>query len=89
LQIIYWILVVSLSIFAARQVLTLAGKNDNPSSLLAPAYFNHVRYGLYYNDLIIPAAQTNGLRPTVFVQCDSARESLRKALQAQHKELSV
>jgi soluble lytic murein transglycosylase len=50
-------------IFAARQVLTLAGKTDNPSSLQAPAYFNHVRYGLYYNDLIVPAAQTNGLDP--------------------------
>jgi soluble lytic murein transglycosylase len=50
-------------IFAARQVLTLAGKNDNQSSLLAPAYFNHVRYGLYYNDLIVPAAQANGLDP--------------------------
>ena len=50
-------------IFAARQVLTLAGKNDNQSSMLAPAYFNHVRYGLYYNDLIVPAAQANGLDP--------------------------
>jgi soluble lytic murein transglycosylase len=50
-------------IFAARQVLTLAGKTDNPSSLLAPAYFNHVRYGLYYNDLIVPAAQAEGLDP--------------------------
>ena len=50
-------------IFAARQVLTLAGKNDNPSSLEAPAYFNHVRYGLYYNDLVVPAAQANGLDP--------------------------
>jgi soluble lytic murein transglycosylase len=50
-------------IFAARQVLTLAGKNDNPSSLLAPSYFNHVRYGLYYNDLISSAAQANGLDP--------------------------
>jgi soluble lytic murein transglycosylase len=50
-------------IFAARQVLTLAGKNDNPSSLQAPAYFNHVRYGLYYNDLIEPAAQANGIDP--------------------------
>jgi soluble lytic murein transglycosylase len=50
-------------IFAARQVLTLAGKTDNPSSLLAPSYFNHVRYGLYYNDLIVPTAQTNGLDP--------------------------
>ena len=50
-------------IFAARQVLTLAGKNDNQSSLEVPAYFNHVRYGLYYNDLIVPAAQANGLDP--------------------------
>jgi soluble lytic murein transglycosylase len=50
-------------IFAARQVLTLAGKTDNQSSLLAPAYFNHFRYGLYYNDLIIPDAQANGLDP--------------------------
>ena len=50
-------------IFAARQVLTLAGKNDNPSSLLAPAYFNHIRYGLYYDDLITPAAQANNLDP--------------------------
>jgi soluble lytic murein transglycosylase len=50
-------------IFAARQVLTLAGKTDNPSSLLAPSYFNHVRYGLYYNDLIVPAAQANSLDP--------------------------
>jgi len=50
-------------IFAARQVLTLAGKTDNPSSLQAPAYFNHVRYGPYYNDLIVPAAQANGIDP--------------------------
>ncbi|HUI88833.1 MAG TPA: transglycosylase SLT domain-containing protein [Anaerolineales bacterium] len=50
-------------IFAARQVLTLAGKDDNQSSLLAPAYFNHIRYGLYYGDLIVPAAQANGLDP--------------------------
>ena len=50
-------------VFAARQVLTLAGKNDNPSSLMAPSYFNHVRYGLYYSNLIDSAAQANGLDP--------------------------
>ncbi len=50
-------------VFAARQVLTLAGKNDNQSSLEAPAYFNHVRYGLYYEDLIVPTAQANGIDP--------------------------
>lgn len=50
-------------IFAARQVLTLAGLNDSASSMMAPPYFSHVRYGLYYNDLIVPAAQTNGFDP--------------------------
>ncbi len=50
-------------ITAARQVLTLAGLKDQASSMLAPPYFTPVRYGLYYRDLIIPAAQKNGLDP--------------------------
>ncbi len=41
-------------ITAARQVLTLAGLNDQTKSMLAPAYFNHVRYGLYYSELDHP-----------------------------------
>jgi soluble lytic murein transglycosylase len=48
---------------ATRQVLTLAGLADQSSSMLAPPYFSHVRYGLYYRDLILPAAQTNGIDP--------------------------
>jgi len=62
-------------ILAARQVLTLAGLNDSASSMLAPPYFSHVRYGLYYNDLIVPAAQTNGLDP-LFVFSVVRQESL-------------
>ena len=31
--------------------------------MLAPPYFNHVRYGLYFRDLILPAAQDNGFDP--------------------------
>jgi len=50
-------------ITAARQVLTLAGLQDQQSSMLAPPYFSHVRYGLYFRDLIIPAAEANGLDP--------------------------
>ena len=42
------------AIFAAREVLTLAGLDSQSASLTAPAYFNHVRYGLYYQELIIP-----------------------------------
>jgi soluble lytic murein transglycosylase len=51
------------AIVTARQVLTLAGMDTNAKAITAPAYFNHVRYGPYYQDLIIPAAQENGLDP--------------------------
>lgn len=51
------------AVFAARQVLTLAGLDDQPSSLSAPAYFNHIRYGVYYADLIVPEAEANRLHP--------------------------
>jgi soluble lytic murein transglycosylase len=51
------------AIFAARQVLTLAGLETHAESLTAPPYFNHLRYGLYYHDLVIPEAQRYGLDP--------------------------
>src|SRR5690349_12777635 len=51
------------AIFAARQVLTLAGLDGQSASLTAPAYFNHLRYGLYYHDLIIDEAQRYGIDP--------------------------
>lgn len=51
------------AIFAAREVLTLAGQDSQQASLTAPAYFNHLRYGLYYHDLIINEAQKYGLDP--------------------------
>ena len=46
-----------------RQVLTLAGKESQAQSLEAPPYFNHVRYGLYYHDLILQEEQNYGLDP--------------------------
>jgi soluble lytic murein transglycosylase len=51
------------AITVIRQVLTLAGMNTQSQTLAAPAYFNHVRYGLYYQDLIVPAAQQAGFDP--------------------------
>jgi soluble lytic murein transglycosylase len=62
-------------IFAARQVLTLAGLKDNQASLMAPAYFNNARYGLYYSDLIQPAAQENSFDP-LFLFSVMRQESL-------------
>jgi soluble lytic murein transglycosylase len=51
------------AIFAMRQVLTLAGQDSQSASLTAPPYFNHVRYGLYYHELIINESKTYGLDP--------------------------
>jgi soluble lytic murein transglycosylase len=51
------------AIFAAREVLTLAGLDEHSSSLNAPTYFNHVRYGTYYADLIVSSAQAQGFHP--------------------------
>ena len=63
------------AIFAARQVLTLAGLDEHYISLNAPAYFNHVRYGLYYQDLIVPAAEEYDLHP-LFLFSMARQESL-------------
>ncbi|HEX2997760.1 MAG TPA: transglycosylase SLT domain-containing protein, partial [Anaerolineales bacterium] len=51
------------AIFAGRDVLTAAGLESQSASLTAPAYFNHLRYGLYYHDLIITEAERYGLDP--------------------------
>ncbi len=63
------------AIFAARQTLTLAGLDEHTESMMAPPYFSHIRYGLYYSDLIIPQAQTNGFDP-LFLFSVTRQESL-------------
>ncbi|MFN8382916.1 MAG: tetratricopeptide repeat protein [Anaerolineales bacterium] len=51
------------AIFAARQVLTMAGLDEHTESMMAPPYFSRIRYGLYYLDIIIPESQKNGFDP--------------------------
>lgn len=51
------------AIFAAREVLNLAGLQSQSASLTAPPYFNHVRYGLYYHDLILAEEERYNLDP--------------------------
>lgn len=63
------------AIFAIRQVLTLAGMDEHSESLNAPAYFKHVRYGLYYSDLVWPASAENEIDP-LFVTSLIRQESL-------------
>jgi soluble lytic murein transglycosylase len=51
------------AIFAAREVLSLAGLESQSESLTAPAYFNHIRYGLYYHDLVLTEEERYGHDP--------------------------
>jgi len=62
------------AILAARQVLDLTGM-DNTTTLSAPAYFNHIRFGTYYKELVLPYAQTENLAP-LFVFSVMRQESL-------------
>jgi soluble lytic murein transglycosylase len=50
------------AILAARQVLDLAGMDD-ATTFNAPIYFNHVRFGLYYKDIVLDAADETGIDP--------------------------
>ncbi len=63
------------AIFAARQTLTIAGLDEHTESMMAPPYFSHIRYGLYYSDLIVADAATNNLDP-LFVFSVIRQESL-------------
>jgi soluble lytic murein transglycosylase len=50
------------AILAARQVLDQAGLSD-VATLTAPDLFSHIRFGAYFPDLVIRAAQENGYHP--------------------------
>lgn len=63
------------AINALREVLTLAGLDDQTASLTAPAYFMHARFGLYYADLVWPAATENAFDP-LFITSLIRQESL-------------
>jgi len=50
------------AIFAAREVLNL-NQMDDAATMSAPIYFNHLRFGSYYRDLVIPIAQAYEFHP--------------------------
>ena len=47
------------AILSARQILHLAGMDD-AETMFAPVYFNHIRFGPYHGELILPAAVEYG-----------------------------
>jgi soluble lytic murein transglycosylase len=52
-------------IFAAREVLSIAGMSD-AATMKAPRYFNRLRFGAYYRDLVLLQTSRNGLDPLFF-----------------------
>lgn len=63
------------AIFAMRQVLSLAGMESQAKALRAPIYFNHIRYGMYYSDLVEEYASDYGFHP-LFIYSVMRQESL-------------
>lgn len=62
------------AIFAARSILDNAGLDD-AGTMAAPRYFNLIRFGSYYGDLILPAAAEHELHP-LFLLSVVRQESL-------------
>lgn len=52
-------------IFAVREVLTMAGMSD-AATMNAPTYFNRIRFGAYYRDLVERETRSEGLDPLFF-----------------------
>jgi soluble lytic murein transglycosylase len=62
------------AILSSRQILDLANMDD-VGTLQAPAYFNHVRFGVYFRDQILAASQSEGFHP-LFLLSIMRQESL-------------
>ncbi|NTV35828.1 MAG: tetratricopeptide repeat protein [Anaerolineaceae bacterium] len=54
------------AILAARQILDLANLDD-VSTLQAPKFFNHIRFGVYFREVLLPAATDSGIHPFVLL----------------------
>jgi soluble lytic murein transglycosylase len=62
------------AILSSRQVLDLAHMDD-AATLSAPAYFNHIRFGVYFRDLIQTSSKEESLSP-LFLLSVIRQESL-------------
>lgn len=89
------------AVFAARQVLTLAGMDDT-ATFTAPVYFNHIRFGPYYKEIVLDTAQNNGQDPLMlfalirqeslfepFVSSSAGADGLMQLMPATAKEIAT
>jgi len=54
------------AILASRQILDLAHLDD-VGTLKAPAYFNHIRFGVYFKDLVLQASEKEDIQPLLLL----------------------
>lgn len=54
------------AIYASRQILDMANMDDL-GTLSAPVFFNHVRFGVYYQDIVMKASEQYGVPPTLLL----------------------
>lgn len=52
------------AIFTSRQILSMANMSDE-ATLSAPVYFNHIRFGPYFRDLVLERANAENLNALV------------------------
>ncbi len=52
------------AILASRDLLNLAGMDDL-TTLAAPIYFNHIRFGAYFRDIVMSAANEQNINPLI------------------------
>ena len=54
------------ALLASRSILDLANLDD-AGTLQAPVYFNHIRFGIYYKDIVLEASQKEDLHPLLLL----------------------
>jgi soluble lytic murein transglycosylase len=54
------------AVLSSRQILDLAHLDD-VGTLQAPAYFNHIRFGIYFKDQILAAGQAENMSPLLLL----------------------
>jgi soluble lytic murein transglycosylase len=88
------------AILASRQVLDLANLDD-VGTLKAPAYFNHIRFGIYFKDQVLEASKSEDFHPLFllsllrqeslfegFAQSGAGARGLMQIMPATGKEVS-
>jgi len=51
------------AVFTSRQVLDQAGLSQDQTLTQAPKYFNHIRFGVFFRDIVVSAANENDFDP--------------------------